>query len=106
MIFISLLELIGINFDGQQSQTMYKQLIGNDGGILEHKNFVEGHGGDLGNNDPPKGICSGCIDTFELHLHNLVIAFNHINLKLLFELGVVEDCLVFLIGDYFFFLEF
>ena len=106
MILISLLEFVGINFDGQQSQAMHEQLIGNDGGILEHENFVEGHGGDLGNDDPPEGIGGGGIDAFEFHLHNLVIALDHIDLELLFEFGVVEDFLVLLVGDHFFFLEF
>ena len=85
---------------------MYEQLVRNNRGILEHKHFVEGHGGELGYNNPPKGIGGGCIYTFEFHLHNLVITFDNINLKLLFELSVVKDFWMFLISDNLFFLEF
>lgn len=48
LVFGPTLEEVRVDLDGKQSQSMDEQFIRNDRGVLVHENFMEGHGGYLG----------------------------------------------------------
>ena len=66
---------------------------------------MEGHGGDLCDDDSSEGVGGGGIDSLELHLKVLGVTLDQLDAELLFESGVVEDLLVLFVHDDFFFLE-
>jgi hypothetical protein len=57
---------------------------------------MEGHSGNLGNDDPSQGIGNGRIHPFNFHFHGIAIPISDIDSKICLEVCEVEDLI-----DYF-----
>ncbi len=76
MIFLSDVELVRINFDGQETQSMDKKLIRYDRRILIEVDFVKSHGGYFCNDDPSESIGERRINANELQFKQLLSISN------------------------------
>ena len=70
---------------------MDQELIRQHRGILVQEHFMERHGGDFGNYDPPQGIGNGGIDSFHFHFHSIGISIGDVDCEVFLEVCEVED---------------
>jgi len=59
-------KLAGVRFNGNQPESMRKDLVLDDGGIVEHVHCLDCHRRDFSEEDPAEGIGDGDIDADEI----------------------------------------
>lgn len=77
------LELARIDLDGNETQAVGKHFVLDDGSVVVYPDVLDGHGGDLGEEDATEGVRHGGIDADEVEHEQALLGLvvDYLNLQ-------------------------